>query len=164
MTCIHDWLEIYTWESGVLYDTVVENFMTTGTVTPPRIQTVAVETIMKQIRGGRYPCHFKTYVFTGLYFYAELGEDFCREINLRGVDALRFLPRRVGEKVWLFCQTHEPLRGQEQFWTRDNWYPFVFSLVCGVWICHTGIFGINEVSTWHLFQTFRRVKIYGLAR
>ena len=162
--CIHDYLEIFCIETGQIYEDVVTEVLRTGGVQPAELQTIAVEVQIKQLRQKLCKTDYKAYVFTGLYWFHELGLRFMELFHLRAVDILRFLPVDAGDKIVLWCQTKAPLRGQEEFWTPELWWPFPFSLEDGVWLVHTGVNSQVEVSSWHLYQQIRRVKIMAPAR
>ena len=155
------YLEVYALEARKLFKDVVDSFLVSGQLPePPAMMTIAVEAAAKKFRTKKIKKVVPCWNFTGLMFCHELGSNFVREINRVAVDALRCLPAATGDKIWLWCQTTAPVRGQGELWTPDQWWPFVYEKVGGNWHHHTGVNGVKEATTWHAFQQFTRVKVF----
>ena len=76
------------------------------------MHTIAVETKSKNIlRKGVVQTH-QVWEFTGNFFCHELGQNFVTLLNMHAVDPLSLLPTAVGHKIWLWCTTKYPPRGQ----------------------------------------------------
>ena len=158
-SCAADHLEILALEAGRPYQQVLNQVVMTGqSPEPPTMQTLAVEKKTKRTRKPGYFKELHMWDWTGLYVCHELGVNFVQQLHMHAVDALRYLPFAVGEKVWLFCQTKAPVRGQQELWTPDQWWPFVFVKVGGQWHLLTGVDNQTLPATWHFFQQVTRVK------